>query len=80
MYVLSAVYKAHVFQTNMNVFKDLLKKQKINSFVNNQEYEIQLGKINSRITNIILNIRHWYMLEMNLLNSVNGNVIQSQVL
>ena len=37
------------------------------------------GKINSQITNIILNIRHWYMLEMNLLNSVNGNVIQSQV-
>ena len=36
------------------------------------------GKINSQITNIILNIRHWYMLEMNLLNSVNGNVIQSQ--
>ena len=29
MYVLSVVYKAHVFQTNMNVFKDLLKKQKI---------------------------------------------------
>ena len=98
MYVLSAVYKAHVFQTNMNVFKDLLKKQKSHLFktnmsvfndslkkqkrisvVNNQKYEIKLKKINSSIIKITLNTRHWYMFEITLLNSVKGNVIQSQV-
>ena len=36
---ISVVCKAHFFETNMNVFKNLLKK---NSIVNNQEYEIQL--------------------------------------
>ena len=28
---------------------------------------------------IILNIKHWFMLNNNLLNSVNENIIQSQV-
>ena len=27
---------------------------------------------------MVLNKKHWFMLENNLLNSVNGNVIQSQ--
>ena len=27
---------------------------------------------------IVLNKKHWFMLEKNLLNSVNGNMIQSQ--